>query len=265
MNKKEILDYVMNTPGNTNYSVLKSLLENEQDKLIVHFTPTDNGNEYESDKTFKEIYDAINAGSDVLGYVYTAPTEDSYDAPLYYVTRIKSHYLAIEDHLEEAEPYYEEHGRIVFSSESLNETYLPVHFKECTIFVDYTKSIEDSETYEESYCTGVVTTDSRVYTIARFEPISNISFTEEELDRIESAFLYYPVNIINTWITTSPTGQAETRVYRSAYTYRAGSPTLYQHYCFTCPDFTSGALVTHILDISKNLETSEFTVSAFDI
>lgn len=240
-------------------------LEKKQDKMIVHFTPTDNGNEYDSDKTFKEIYDAINAGSDVLGYVYTVPTEDSYDAPLYYVTRIKSHYLAIDDHLEDAEPYYEEHGKIVFSSESLNETYLPVYFKECTVFIEYEKSIESSETYEESRCTGIVTTDSRSYTIALFEQISNINFTEEELEHILQAFRYYPVNIIVTWIITPPTGQVETRVYHSAYTYRAGTPTLYEHYCFTSDDFTSRSLVTHIIDISKNLETSEITVSTFDI
>ena len=65
MIKKEILDYVMNTPGNTNYSVLKSLLDREgggaSSVLVCNVVKGDYG--YRSlDKTWQEIVDALLTG-----------------------------------------------------------------------------------------------------------------------------------------------------------------------------------------------------------
>ena len=65
MGTKEILDYVRNTPGNTNPSVLKGLLgnmtEGSSGGLVVHATePYPYG--FVLDKTCKEIYDALASG-----------------------------------------------------------------------------------------------------------------------------------------------------------------------------------------------------------
>ena len=65
MGNKEILDYVRNTPGNTNPSVLKGLLgnmtEGSSGGLVVHaieYYPY----AFDLDKTWKEIYDALASG-----------------------------------------------------------------------------------------------------------------------------------------------------------------------------------------------------------
>ena len=60
-NTDEIFDYVMNSPENTNPAILKSMLNNVEDKssgpLIVHINGTSSGDEYiyTVDKTAREI------------------------------------------------------------------------------------------------------------------------------------------------------------------------------------------------------------------
>ena len=66
MDKDTILDYVTETPGNTNRAVLGSMLDSmggggSSQPLMVHLT-TEDGLLFTFDKTFGEIYDAIQAG-----------------------------------------------------------------------------------------------------------------------------------------------------------------------------------------------------------
>ena len=62
MTKEDILDYVMNTPNNTNRMVLSDMLDEFNSGsgggvfLIVE------GNNYTLNKTWKEIYDAATSG-----------------------------------------------------------------------------------------------------------------------------------------------------------------------------------------------------------
>lgn len=78
MDKEEIISYVMETPGNTNPNVLRSLLDGEasSNKFIVTLTLTSETGGT-TDKSNKEIYEAIQAGkeiwftgnmSDMIGY-----------------------------------------------------------------------------------------------------------------------------------------------------------------------------------------------------
>lgn len=78
MGKEEIISYVMETPGNTNPNVLRSLLDGEasSNKFIVTLTLTSETGGT-TDKSNKEIYEAIQAGkeiwftgnmSDMIGY-----------------------------------------------------------------------------------------------------------------------------------------------------------------------------------------------------
>ena len=78
MSKQRIIDYVMNTPGNTNPNILNTLLDEEEldNKFIVTLTLTSETGGI-ADKSNKEIYEAIQAGkeiwftgnmSDMIGY-----------------------------------------------------------------------------------------------------------------------------------------------------------------------------------------------------
>lgn len=69
MTKQEIIDYVMNTPANTNPNVLSGMLDSIANAgggtlrvNITSFNPTD-GSVY--DKTWQEVHDALESGMDV--------------------------------------------------------------------------------------------------------------------------------------------------------------------------------------------------------
>ena len=58
MGKEEIFNYVMETPGNTNPNVLRSLLDNELSGTAFIVKSTYNNGVTTLDKTWQEIYDA---------------------------------------------------------------------------------------------------------------------------------------------------------------------------------------------------------------
>ena len=71
MGKEQIIDYVMNSPANTNRAVLEGMLDEiggggTSEPLIVipHFNTEDNG-EY-LNKTWQELWDAYISGKQVL-------------------------------------------------------------------------------------------------------------------------------------------------------------------------------------------------------
>lgn len=60
------MEYVMETPGNTNPNVLRSLLDSSDDnRFIVTLTPTAQDFSGTMDKSPAEITDAYNAGQDI--------------------------------------------------------------------------------------------------------------------------------------------------------------------------------------------------------
>jgi hypothetical protein len=66
MGKEEIISYVMETPGNTNPNVLRSLLDNEMDnRFIVTLTLTSETGGI-TDKSNKEMYEAALSGKTIL-------------------------------------------------------------------------------------------------------------------------------------------------------------------------------------------------------
>ncbi len=72
MDKETILNYVTETPGNTNRAVLESMLDSMgegSEKFIVTFSLNDN--EWSADKTLQEVFDAWNSGKKVFGAKYT--------------------------------------------------------------------------------------------------------------------------------------------------------------------------------------------------
>lgn len=69
MTKEEILDYVSQTPENTNRMVLSDMLDefssgSSSGGLVVH--ETESSGVYTLDKTWKEIYDAMAEGTPVV-------------------------------------------------------------------------------------------------------------------------------------------------------------------------------------------------------
>ncbi len=68
--KDEIFDYVMNSPENTNPSILKSLLNDlevpMQEQFIITLTPDDNMEVWTSDKSFSEIAEAYNQNKNIF-------------------------------------------------------------------------------------------------------------------------------------------------------------------------------------------------------
>lgn len=77
MTKNEILDYVMNTPDNTNRMVLSDMLDSfssgsSSGGLVVHVTLEAGASVF--DKTWQEIHDAMEAGTSVL--VVVPPAEE---------------------------------------------------------------------------------------------------------------------------------------------------------------------------------------------
>lgn len=66
MDKEKIISYVMETPGNTNPNVLRSLLDDgsSNNKFIVTLTLTSETGGI-TDKSNKEIYEAIKAGKEI--------------------------------------------------------------------------------------------------------------------------------------------------------------------------------------------------------
>ena len=81
MTKEEILDYVMDTPDNTNRRVLSDMLDEFSSSnggggmLVV----TVSGEPYSRtlDKTYREIAEAVSSGSDVM-------VHEEYDGGAYY-------------------------------------------------------------------------------------------------------------------------------------------------------------------------------------
>lgn len=63
----EIINYVMDTPGNTNPNVLRGMLENSSDsnRFVVTLTPTEDDFSGVMDKTCAEITAAYEAGKDI--------------------------------------------------------------------------------------------------------------------------------------------------------------------------------------------------------
>ena len=72
MGKEEIFNYVMETPGNTNPNVLRSLLDNSSNKYIVTLTPTSEDFSGTMDKTVAEMTEAYNAGMQIVWRVILA-------------------------------------------------------------------------------------------------------------------------------------------------------------------------------------------------
>lgn len=65
MSKKDVINYVMNTPGNTNPAVLETLLnENDSNKFLITLTLTSESGGI-MDKSNKEIAEAYNAGKEI--------------------------------------------------------------------------------------------------------------------------------------------------------------------------------------------------------
>lgn len=77
--KDNVFDYVLNSPENTNPSVLLSLLNlipeaDAPQNFVVEIEPDEQGG-YESNKSFEELVDAYNAGKNIeaivsLGQIY---------------------------------------------------------------------------------------------------------------------------------------------------------------------------------------------------
>lgn len=76
MNKEKVMEYVMETPGNTNPNVLRSLLDSSDDNhFIVTLTPTAEDFSGTMDKTVAEIYEAYQSGKRI---VFRVMTEDGH-------------------------------------------------------------------------------------------------------------------------------------------------------------------------------------------
>lgn len=90
MDKKKIISYVMNTPGNTNPAVLETLLDDDAlaEKFFVTLTLT-SGSGGTMDKSNKEIYEAIKAGKEIW---FTGSMDDMIGYfPLAYFTKIEGY------------------------------------------------------------------------------------------------------------------------------------------------------------------------------
>ena len=100
MTKKEILDYITETPGNTNRAVLGDMLDsfgggsgggdNSPYIVDIHYGEKNGRNASLFSKTFKEVYDAFMAGKIVL--LSYPLEEDGYPAgsyKFYYVIGIE--------------------------------------------------------------------------------------------------------------------------------------------------------------------------------
>ena len=84
MGNKEVIDYVMDSPGNTNRAVLKGLLENTGggepggDVFMVEVGPQeDDPAIIEFKATWQEIYDAFTSGKLVIAHSYSADPSGS--------------------------------------------------------------------------------------------------------------------------------------------------------------------------------------------
>lgn len=71
--ENEVLDYVMNTPGNTNPAILGQMIQRNSggggggsSRLVVHVNHDDNTQTGTLDKTWQEIWDAFSAGNPVV-------------------------------------------------------------------------------------------------------------------------------------------------------------------------------------------------------
>ena len=68
--KDEVFDYVMNSPEDTNPSVLRSLLDNleapMQEKFIITITYDSLTSNYVGDKTLDEVIAAYNSGKNII-------------------------------------------------------------------------------------------------------------------------------------------------------------------------------------------------------
>lgn len=92
MSKKDVINYVMNTPGNTNPAVLETLLDN--DKFIITLTPTAEDYSGTMDKTAKEITDAVLAGKEIY-FNILHPTFQAIRVKAYIFTKANGHDLIV--------------------------------------------------------------------------------------------------------------------------------------------------------------------------
>ena len=87
MSSEEILDYVMNTPGNTNYAVLKSMLNELENSggggtvkpFIIEY------NFSYTDKTFDEIKEAFLSGKVCMFHWLSGESSNDLTNDIYYI------------------------------------------------------------------------------------------------------------------------------------------------------------------------------------
>ena len=93
MDKEKIISYVMETPGNTNPNVLRSLLDGEasNNKFIVTITPTEQDFSGTMDKTSEEITAAYEAGQEIIFNVVGFPGFDHVYIPAAWCTYATDH------------------------------------------------------------------------------------------------------------------------------------------------------------------------------
>lgn len=79
MGSKEVIDYVMNSPGNTNRAVLSGILNSAADGgesgggvFDVHFAYNTDTGTWSSDKTLSQVLNAWNSGLFVRGICVTS-------------------------------------------------------------------------------------------------------------------------------------------------------------------------------------------------
>ena len=75
MDKETILNYVTETPGNTNRAVLSGMLDSIAESgcgvLIVHFSQIEPSGAWSADKTFEEVHEGLTNGMPVIAHIET--------------------------------------------------------------------------------------------------------------------------------------------------------------------------------------------------
>ena len=98
MGNKEVIDYVMSSPQNTNPSVLKGLLGNTADGgssggvFMVEIAPKEGSDGKEITATWQEIYDAVKSGMmiNVLSREISMMPGGNENYIMYFITEIRS-------------------------------------------------------------------------------------------------------------------------------------------------------------------------------
>ena len=88
MTKQNIIDYVMNTPHNTNKAVLSSMLNQLAESgggiFVVTTSKPDGQQAHVLDKTWEEMFTAANNGMLVIIREYASLDDDVVDKGIYY-------------------------------------------------------------------------------------------------------------------------------------------------------------------------------------